>query len=105
MFAKDQTFLRAGCWMYPWIMFKRVRLGKESSNCNIPWAGHIDILRIIDYLSQLMYKWSILAAMSAARQQVDQYTAMVYWRAGLYEMGHGILSVLDGRPGGPGQVW
>ena len=34
-----------------------------------------------------MYKSSILAAMSAARQQVGQYTARVYWRAGSYETG------------------
>ena len=48
----------------------------------------IDILEIIDYLSQLMYKSLILAAMSAARQQVGQYTARVYGRAGAYETVH-----------------
>ena len=34
-----------------------------------------------------MYKLSILAAMSAARQQVGQYTASIYLRAGSYETG------------------
>ena len=48
----------------------------------------IDILRIIDSLSQLMYKYkSILAVMSAARQQVGQYTVRVYWCAGSYDTG------------------
>ena len=47
-----------------------------------------------------MYKSSILAAMSAARQQVGQSAGVP---------GHmrraSILTVLDGRPGGPGQFW
>ena len=34
-----------------------------------------------------MYKSSIPAAMSAARQQLGQYTATVYWPAGSYETG------------------
>ena len=61
---------------------------------------YIDILRIIDYLSQLLYKSSILAAISAARQQVGQSTGV----PGRMRRAS-VLTVLDGRPGGPGQFW
>ena len=63
------------------------------------YTVHIDILRTIDYLSQLMYKSSILYRyMSAARQQVDQSTGV----PGRMKQASK-LTVLDGRLGGPGQ--
>ena len=64
------------------------------------WNWSIDILRIIYYLSQLMYKSSILAAISAARQQMGQSTGV----PGRMRRAS-ILTVLDGRPGRPGQFW
>ena len=65
----------------------------------------IDILRILDYLNQLMYNSSILAAMSACCTTAGW--PVHCW--GLLRAGRmrraSILTVLDGRPGGLGQFW